>query len=129
VAVAPEGLRPYLEDVMPRWIRLPFGPLMAVLLMAMIALQATPAEPIPQALDGGPAFSASSIEVALAPRRGLAGETRLAPVPLPARPLQQLTPVATLALTEQAWPAHRQTGPPPPVPRRTLASPREPPLT
>jgi hypothetical protein len=101
---------------------------MAVLLMAMIALQATPAEPIPQTLDRGAAFSASSIEVALAPRRDLASETRFAQVPLPTRPAQPLMLVAALALTQQAWPAHRQTGPPPLVPRRTLASPREPPL-
>ena len=68
---------------MPRWIRLPFAPLMAVLLMAMIALQATPAAPIAHNPDRGPAFSASSTEVALAPRSNLAGEVRLAPVPLP----------------------------------------------
>ncbi len=113
---------------MPRWIRLPFAPLMAVLLMAMIALQATPAAPIAHNPDRGPAFSASSTEVALAPRSNLAGEVRLAPVPLPARPPLELIPLAALALTQQAWPAHRQTGPPPAVPRRRLASPREPPL-
>jgi hypothetical protein len=113
---------------MSRWIRLPFGSLMAVLLMAMIALQATPAAPIPHNLDRGPAFSASSIEVALAPRRDLASETRVTPVPLPEHPPQQWTPAEVLGLTRQAWPAHRQTGPPPLVPRRTIASPREPPL-
>jgi hypothetical protein len=113
---------------MPRWIRLPFGPLMAALLMAMIALQATPAAPIPHNVDRGPAFSASSIDVALAPRRDQVSETRLAPVPLPEQPLQQPATAAALALVGQAWPAHRQTGPPPLVPRRTIASPREPPL-
>lgn len=112
---------------MPRWIRLPFAPLMAVLLLAMIALQATPAAPIPHNLDRGPAFSASSTEVALVPRSNLASEVRLAPVPLPARPSQDLIPLSALALTQPAWPAHRQSGPPPLGPRRTLASPREPP--
>lgn len=113
---------------MPRWIRLPFAPMMAALLMAMIALQATPAAPIAHNPDRGPAFSASSTEVALAPRSNLAGEVRLAAVPLPARPPLELIPLAALALMQQVWPAHRQTGPPPAVPRRTLASPREPPL-
>jgi hypothetical protein len=113
---------------MPRWIRLPFAPMMAALLMAMIALQATPAAPIAHNPDRGPAFSASSTEVALAPRSNLADEVRLAAVPLPARPPLELIPLAALALTQQVWPAHRQTGPPPAVPRRTLASPREPPL-
>jgi hypothetical protein len=114
---------------MPRWIPLPFAPLMAAALMAMIALQATPTAPIPDNHDRGSAFSASSTEVALAPRSHLASESRLAPVPLTERPSQGLIPLAELALTQHAWPAHRQTGPPPLVPRRSLASPREPPLT
>lgn len=112
---------------MTRWVRLLFAPLMAALLMAMIALQATPAAPIPHDPDRGPAFSASSTEVALAPRSALAGEIRSVPVPLPGRPSPELVPLAALALVQHSWPAHRQTGPPPAIPRRTLASPREPP--
>lgn len=114
---------------MPRWIRLPFGPLMAALLMAMIAIEATPAAPVSHTLDRGPAFSASSFEVALAPRRTVTGEIRLAPAPLPERGPQQPALSKAPVLPEPAWEAHRQTGPPLPVPRRTLASPREPPLT
>jgi hypothetical protein len=58
---------------------------MASLLLAVIALQATPAKPLPLAPDRGPAFSAASIEVAVVARRVQLAEVRpeARPDPLP----------------------------------------------
>lgn len=101
--------------------------LVAALLLALVTLQATPAHAIPHAPDRGPAFSASSIEVALAPRRTAATEVRMAPIPLPARPPIVAVPLAAAHPTKAYWPANLATGPPPAWPKRSIASPREPP--
>jgi hypothetical protein len=99
----------------------------AVLLLAVIAMQALPVQAIPQAPDRGPAFSASSIEVAIAPRRDARPDVRVAPVPLPERPEPQWFAPRVAPFQAQPWAAHRQQAPPATFPRRALASPREPP--
>ncbi|MGN6500948.1 MAG: hypothetical protein ACTHKM_12470 [Tsuneonella sp.] len=108
--------------------RLPFLRWFAAALLAIIAMQALPAQAIPPALDRGPAFSASSIEVALAPRREVRADVRIAPVPLPPRPFVEPLLPAELSLRAEPWRAHRQQAPPATPPRRSIASPREPPL-
>lgn len=114
---------------MPLHSRLGFLRWIAVALLAIIAVQALPAQAIPPALDRGPAFSASSIEVALAPRREVRADVRLAPVPLPPRPAVEWAKPGELTVRAEPWPAHRQQAPPTTSPRRSIASPREPPLT
>ncbi|GGE00026.1 hypothetical protein GCM10011515_19780 [Tsuneonella deserti] len=61
----------------------------ASLLLAVVALQATPAQPLPVSPDKGPAFSASSAEVAVVARRAQLAEPRpqVQPDPLPPPPL------------------------------------------
>ena len=106
-----------------------FGRFIAGLLLAVVALQATPAQPLSGTVDRGPAFSASSVEVALAPRRDIARELRAVPVPLPPRPAMLALPAAVDMLPQPVWPANRATGPPPTPRERTFVSPREPPLS
>ena len=113
---------------MARYAPLDFLRWIAVALLAVIALQALPAQAVPPALDRGPAFSVSSVEVALPPRREVRADVRVAPVPLPPRPaIEWATPGERLVRAEP-WPAHRQQAPPANPPRRSIASPREPPL-
>ena len=57
----------------------------ARLLLAVVALQATPVRPLPFLPDRGPAFSAASAEVAVVARRAQLAEVRpqVRPDPLP----------------------------------------------
>jgi hypothetical protein len=102
-----------------------------VLMLAVTALQAVPARPLPLHPDNGPAFSASSVEVALPARRELATELKVAPIPPPltggaAKPIPLVTDESAV---EAAWPAPYRVRAPP---RRVLvpaAPPRGPPLS
>jgi len=81
-------------------IRHPFPALQAliVLLLAVMALQALPPQPLPLQADNGPAFSASSVEVALPARRQVWVEQKVAPVlpPMADWPEQPVAvPIAT----------------------------------
>ena len=106
--------------------------LIAALVLAVIGVQATPAQAVPIVVQHGSAFSASTAEVAVLIRRDCEA-TRRAIVKLPAAMPQATVPVAALVPrpepTAAAWPDNRQTGPPPPArPPRTPAAPRAPPI-
>ena len=98
----------------------------ATLLVATIAIQAIPAGAIVK-VDRGPAFSASSMDVAIAVRSEANSAPRLAPVPVfPPQIVKVPVPLANAIAAPRAYqPALPIRGPP----RRTLPSPREPPLS
>lgn len=101
----------------------------ATLLLAIACLQAVPPRPIEHLGDQGPAFSASSYEVSLAPRREFAVAARLAPLLPPlllSRPRVEAVGML-LPAPGRAWSAVGQTGPPSQPQWRSIASPRGPP--
>jgi hypothetical protein len=75
----------------------------AGLLLAVVALQATPVRPLPVVPDRGPAFSAASAEVAVVARRaqfaGVRPEVQPEPLPPPPPPLPQAYNVARAPVT------------------------------
>ena len=90
----------------------------ASLLLAVVALQATPAQPLPLVRDEGPAFCASSTEVAVAVRRVQLAEVRAQaqPDPLPPPP----PPTIRLVPAERAVSSRRPSVIERPAPVRAL---------
>jgi hypothetical protein len=102
--------------------------LLAALLLATVGLQATAPITTPLERSHGPAFSASTHEVALAAqRRAEPARLTAAPHPLPPTP----TPLAPRASRLPATPPERpqSTGPPQPAPLALRPAPRAPPST
>jgi hypothetical protein len=96
-------------------------------LLVIIALQAVPAGAMSQVPDRGPAFSASSSEVSLGPRRDVVAESRLAPVPLPLIPVSaEVTYVAAIPGLS-VWSRANARAPPHRWPLSRDRSPRGPP--
>ena len=78
--------------------------------------------------ENGSAFSASTLEVAVAARQEAMGQAQSVPTPAP--PLVEdysLLPGCELDC-QQSWPAHQQTGPPVPLARMLNGRPRAPPI-
>ena len=110
---------------LPRTFRL-----FAALMLAVIGLQATPAQPLPTQQSHGSAFSADTHELALPVRKEAASEVAL-PAIVPVLPPQtwaaKIRP--RLAVAEPKG-AHHQTDPPlRPEPLRRSPAPRAPPAT
>jgi hypothetical protein len=105
--------------------------LFIALVVAVMALQAVPSGPLPLHLDNGPAFSASSVEMALPARRPFAAEPRLAPIfpPLASGPAEIVLLVTSEFGGEPAWPAPYRVRPPRPRVLVPAAPPRGPPLS
>jgi len=97
------------------------------LLLAVIALQAVPAGAMTQFQDRGPAFSATSSEVSLAPRREAVAECRLAPVPLLLVPASIDVPYSAMRPALYDWPQFDARAPPYRWPLSRDRSPRGPP--
>jgi hypothetical protein len=99
------------------------------LMLAVIGLQATPAQPLPNRPIHGSAFSASTADTALPVTREWAKELKVAAIAPPARPSAPTPALAAAAIPAQVWPDNRQTGPPlRERPPRGTRSPRAPPF-
>lgn len=101
-----------------------------MLLMLTIAFHAGVPIEAPLVVHSGSAFSASTVDVALAPvRRGEVRAAAQAPVPHPALPSAVPVLAPSQALSDalpHAWPD--QTGPPPLLPLSTRPAPTGPPI-
>jgi hypothetical protein len=103
--------------------------LWAAAMLAVIGLQAIPVHSLPERPTQGSAFSASTVDVALAAREVAANEIALDPVPEPHHPAVIPISAPVQPALQSAWRAHRQTGPPlRPEPLRSGPGPRAPPL-
>lgn len=104
----------------------------AALLVAVVVLQAMPAGPISTHLENGPAFSASTAQLALVSAREMGAEQRVvpqrpAPETLPPAVALVLVPVVVAAAAVVTpWPVPVATGPPP-IDLRPSLAPRAPP--
>ncbi|MFN6934465.1 MAG: hypothetical protein ACK4NZ_04870 [Tsuneonella sp.] len=103
--------------------------LWAAAMIAVIGLQAIPAQALPDQPTHGSAFSASTVDVALAAREVAVDEVAIDPAPVP-HPAEAIANHASVQRALQsAWGTHRQTGPPlRPLPLRGGPTPRGPPL-
>jgi hypothetical protein len=101
------------------------------LMLAVTALQAVPARPLPLHPDNGPAFSASSAEVALPARRPLATEQKVTPPhpPLTGDTVKPIPLVTDEGGVEAEWPTPYRVRAPPQRVLTPAAPPRGPPLS
>lgn len=95
--------RPSILNSAASWqgvpLRIKVWRLIAALLLAVIAVQATPAAALQIDRTHGSAFSASTLDVSLAPRQHSGAEQRLVPLPDPAPPpLPALAPEVEVAV-------------------------------
>jgi len=102
-----------------------------VLLLAVMALQALPPKPLLLQVDNGPAFSASSVEVALPARRLVGVEHKVAPIIPPLTDWPEESFVRPLAAndTDGLWLAPVRLPPPPIDVLEPAAPPRAPPAS
>ena len=111
--------------------RHPFPAVQALiaLLLAVVALQAFPPKPLPLHADNGPAFSASSVQVALPGRLWSGVEQQPAPAGPPPtdRPEEPALSPATVADFDGPAPALSRAPPPLPSVLEPAAPPRAPP--
>lgn len=83
-----------------------------VLLLATIGLQATPSRPVGLELDQGSAFSATTVDVAVAERRQWSVEVKADALPEPTPTFDVLRTSATSISAPNDWPATYAIGPP-----------------
>ena len=100
---------------------------LTAVLLVVIALQAVPAGAMAQVQDRGPAFSATSSEVSLAPRREVPAELRLTPVTPPPGPALVDVPSSAATPALPVWPYFNSRAPPHRWPLNRDRSPRGPP--
>lgn len=82
------------------------------LLLATIGLQATPSRPVSLELDHGSAFSATTVDVAVAERRQWSVEVKADALPEPTPTFYILRTSATSTSAPNDWPAVYAVGPP-----------------